>query len=1089
MRPVAGVLAGAVTQFNLTILDNDPLVTVTRSAPSILESQAATFMATLSAPTNVPVTVSFRVSGDAVKGSDYSLSANAFVIPASELTGSIQVNALIDGRFEPAEFVILSLAPSTGVLLGQGTSTSIPIVNIDLPPAGPIVPTALFTTNNFTLTERADGRSISVAVSPAPTQDVYVTFAFAGTAILNSDYAVAGLEGNRLRIPANVSSASFTLTALADAREGAVETIQVTMSSVSGASLPPAGANRENLLRTIAIHENDKVSEPKTAPKVVVTAPPAPPKPAGAGVHVAAAPKSGKPGSEGAKSPNAPPPGTKPVPNAPMKSKGTQGALFGSTAFFDANFNGVSDFLDLNADGIQDLGEPSEPTATTDLDGSFVISIPGEFDLNMDGELTPDEGRWALAGGTDAATGLPWTTRLYAPLGHFAITPLTTLVENLVRTHGYSLPDAEQRVLAAFGLENIELATLSPLEGIEAGDRNAALAFAAHVKVYNTVIGAAELMAGAAEFEFGVEGILPLDALADLVYATLAANITQPGASLELSDASIVESILHGLEFATGVTLPAADATGASVVIAANNEQIDAVPLTVDLPYATAIVKAKKVAQKKVARELGEVGKKTKDIADVENAFTGEALAAEVAAAIAEIVIPPTISVSPTFVREGAAGTRTLEFRVALQGDHGAAVSVNYFTLDETATTDGGDYLAASGVLNWAAGDNTSRTVQITVNGDGDFEQDESFSFVLSDSMNAVLLTESTIGYILNDDVLAYTVDSVPAGQTNEILAELDETGGYFASGDVPLREGFFTDPLVLTLHGLDDQNDLLTLDFSANSFRSDVIRYHGGGGTGVDSARIRGGRFTAITMRLTNATDGQTILDPEESTELVTFDWFDLEPFSIQVDSLTDAIFELPAGATDAILEDADPTDADETLAGKLRLRSPSGHFETIVFTSPTGSIVLRGGNGADTITIGTLDPAFTGTVIVKRMDDPSPNTDSIHVVAIGGANVELLAGVTLAPGGATGIGQANVSSLTLSGAQFQVNLNGAGAGTGHDQSVASSVALTSAALELTLGGSLRRASATSSSFSSMSATIRSMASSPARPTIRSSS
>ena len=44
-----------------------------------------------------------------------------------------------------------------------------------------------------------------------------------------------------------------------------------------------------------------------------------------------------------------------------------QGNLFGSTAFFDANQNGIIDFLDLNGDGIQQFGEPTEPSATTSV--------------------------------------------------------------------------------------------------------------------------------------------------------------------------------------------------------------------------------------------------------------------------------------------------------------------------------------------------------------------------------------------------------------------------------------------------------------------------------------------------------------------------------------------------------------------------------------------------------------------------------------------------------------------------------------------------------------------------------------------------
>ena len=42
-----------------------------------------------------------------------------------------------------------------------------------------------------------------------------------------------------------------------------------------------------------------------------------------------------------------------------MIGSGKQGSLFGATAFFDANFNGVVDFLDLNGNQLQDDASPN----------------------------------------------------------------------------------------------------------------------------------------------------------------------------------------------------------------------------------------------------------------------------------------------------------------------------------------------------------------------------------------------------------------------------------------------------------------------------------------------------------------------------------------------------------------------------------------------------------------------------------------------------------------------------------------------------------------------------------------------------------
>ncbi len=55
--------------------------------------------------------------------------------------------------------------------------------------------------------------------------------------------------------------------------------------------------------------------------------------------------------------------------------------FFGSTLFFDANFNGVLDFYDRNGDGVQQLDEPNEPSSITALDGTTQLELPFSMDL------------------------------------------------------------------------------------------------------------------------------------------------------------------------------------------------------------------------------------------------------------------------------------------------------------------------------------------------------------------------------------------------------------------------------------------------------------------------------------------------------------------------------------------------------------------------------------------------------------------------------------------------------------------------------------------------------------------------------------
>jgi hypothetical protein len=118
---------------------------------------------------------------------------------------------------------------------------------------------------------------------------------------------------------------------------------------------------------------------------------------------------------------------------------------------------------------------------------------------------------------------------------------------------------------------------------------------------------------------------------------------------------------------------------------------------------------------------------------------------------------PPIISIAtPTPVTEGNTGTKTLSFTVTLSKAASTAVTVNYATSPGATNpaTAGSDYVSASGTITFAAGD-ISETVNVTINGDLVFEQNETFNVTLSNaSANATLTggTATAIGTITNDD-------------------------------------------------------------------------------------------------------------------------------------------------------------------------------------------------------------------------------------------------------------------------------------------------------------------------------------------------
>jgi len=112
---------------------------------------------------------------------------------------------------------------------------------------------------------------------------------------------------------------------------------------------------------------------------------------------------------------------------------------------------------------------------------------------------------------------------------------------------------------------------------------------------------------------------------------------------------------------------------------------------------------------------------------------------------------PPSLTVSDALITEGDAGTKQMLFTVALSRAAGSAVSVTYATQAGTAAA-GSDFTAASGTLNFAAGE-TSRTIAVTIQGDTEVEANETLNLLLGTATGATILDGTGVGTINNDDV------------------------------------------------------------------------------------------------------------------------------------------------------------------------------------------------------------------------------------------------------------------------------------------------------------------------------------------------
>jgi hypothetical protein len=111
----------------------------------------------------------------------------------------------------------------------------------------------------------------------------------------------------------------------------------------------------------------------------------------------------------------------------------------------------------------------------------------------------------------------------------------------------------------------------------------------------------------------------------------------------------------------------------------------------------------------------------------------------------------PNLTIADASVIERDSGTTTMQFFLKLSRPTQRPVSVSFATADDTATA-GSDYLAASGTFTIQPGV-TRKAITVTVLGDFQFEQDETFFVNLSNAVNANLTDNQAIGRILNDEV------------------------------------------------------------------------------------------------------------------------------------------------------------------------------------------------------------------------------------------------------------------------------------------------------------------------------------------------
>ena len=138
------------------------------------------------------------------------------------------------------------------------------------------------------------------------------------------------------------------------------------------------------------------------------------------------------------------------------------------------------------------------------------------------------------------------------------------------------------------------------------------------------------------------------------------------------------------------------------------------------------------------------------NLSNVKNAI---AIDSDLTATITDNDAPlPIISLENVSVEESNAGINQARLTVSLDRAFNQAITVDYSTKDNTANSES-DYQATSGKVTFNPGE-TTKIIEVEVNGDRFNEDNESFYLNLDNAVNAILNNAQAEVNIVNDDAL-----------------------------------------------------------------------------------------------------------------------------------------------------------------------------------------------------------------------------------------------------------------------------------------------------------------------------------------------
>ena len=342
--------------------------------------------------------------------------------------------------------------------------------------------------------------------------------------------------------------------------------------------------------------------------------------------------------------------------------------------------------------------------------------------------------------------------------------------------------------------------------------------------------------------------------------------------------------------------------------------------------------------------------------------FPGGATTLDATGKIIDDDAMPALSISDPSVVEGHSGTATLTFAVTLSSASGNQVRVAWDDVGDGTATSAVDYQAVqSGQLTFEPGD-TSKEIEITVNGDTIEESDETVKVRLRDPANASLRKATGTGTILDD----------------EILPNLNISAGSVTEGDRGATD------LTFTVNLTSPSSDEITVAYA-----------DAGTGTatsGTDYSAVSAGTLTfaanETSKTITVSVTGDTEDEPDETVTL-------------EISNPTNATLGT-ATASGTITDDEDAPKVTLALSPKHISENGRSNVSTVTATLNRASaaattITVSAAAGANAeagdfalsanaeLTIAAGATTSAGTVTVSAVDNV--NDEPVKVVTVSGS------------------------------------------------------------------------------------------------------